>query len=258
MQKNVLIIDDSPDYRDYELLVSDLEEVLNNESHIQYTVNLNYVNPNDYNVAGQNTDALSPLFEFLEANFLNKKLDLFMCDFNLHNHNKDLAFNIIGYVRTQNKSCSVLLYSGSPLKELVRINNQILANQIAEHIKRENPKIEIEPLKSKIDRVTIKELPSDSLLRMVLESDITRIVPRNHYKETALDLITKPSLLLRLENDLLAFPEGTIFRETGFSLDGVSLSEICRHIRAQTDEGTVFCQELIEMMTSHYLELVDA
>lgn len=254
MKKNILVIDDSPDLRGLALLKEELEQVLNDNSHIQYEVNITVINPNDHLQFGNVEEALKPLCEYLTG-ILNKKLDLFMCDFNLHVSNKDLAFYIIDHVRNFNKCCSIILYSGSPLKELTRINNQELANQISTHIKVENPQVDVEFLKSKIDKVTKSELPSEELLKLALEADITKIVSRTEYIETAIEIIKSPALLLRLENNLLAHGDQTIFNSVGMSLDGHTIENICEHIRMQTSEGILFSNELIELMSAHYANL---
>lgn len=256
MKKNILVIDDDPDARALDELREQLEYTVNEGASVSYNIQLKTINPTDFIPYGQPTeDTLNSLFAHLDSAALNEKLDLVLCDFNLHQSNKDLAFHIVDHVRKHNKCCSVMLYSGSPLKELTRINNQELANKISTHIIQENPKAEVNILKTKIDQITKEELPSEELLKLAIHSNITTIVSRNNYEDAALEVIKNPSLLLRIENNLCCYDEDEIFIHAGFSINGMKIGVICDHLRRQTTEGIRFSEELIELMTSHYIQL---
>lgn len=254
IEKNILIVDDAPDERAIELLRDQIKEALNDECHIDYTINLTIINPNSYANSQLGANALDPLYEKLNSSVLNKKLDLFLCDFNLDASNKDVAFHIIDHVRKSNKICSVILYSGSPLKELTRINNQELATKLSEHILADNRKAETTLLKNKIDQITQEELPSEELLRMMVQCSITKIVPRKNYEDAVVEVINKPPLLLRLENELSCYEDSAVI-DAGGLLNGVQVRVICEHLRAQTQEGIAFASELVELMASHYISL---
>jgi len=103
MEINCLIIDDEHDKRSLEQLREDLQYEVSRASNISFRVNLNYENPMKY-INEQNQ--YEALFKYLDENYLSKKLDMLLCDFNLHPVHKHIAFHIINHVRKKNKACS--------------------------------------------------------------------------------------------------------------------------------------------------------
>jgi hypothetical protein len=254
MEKTILVIDDAPDNRELDELKKDLEHEVNNDSSISYTVNLSWEKPADYIDFSVKINQLDPLFQHLESKYLNKKLDMFLCDFNLHSEHKHLAFLIIDFIRTKNKTCTIILYSGSPLKELIRINNGDLATKISEHIIQENTTANIDLLSEKLEKLRKEEEPAEELMEMAVKSNISKIVSRTKYEETAIDLITKPSLLLWIENELTNNSK-RIFNDGHEKLNGLKFEEIAKLVREQTEEGIYFTNEIIRISIANLINL---
>lgn len=256
MEKNVLIIDDTPDKRAYAALQSDLEEEINENSDITYTVNLEYENPLQYLDFTKKGEEYSLFFRLLDEKYLSKKLDIFLCDFNLHSKHKHIAFHIISHVRKHNKACSIILFSGSPLKELIRINNNDLASKISEYINQENQSAEIGLLEKKLEELRKEEEPAEELMQIAVKSNISAIISRTKYEEVAKELLMKPSLILWIENELLK-NGSLIFNDGNPNLDGKKLEEIAKHIREQTDEGIYFTKEIIQLSLSNIIHFIN-
>jgi hypothetical protein len=243
MEINCLIIDDEYDKRTLEQLREDLQYEVNKASSISFRVNLNYENPMKYIDEKFRYDSF---FSYLDENYLSKKLDMLLCDFNLHSSHKHIAFHIINHVRKRNKACTIVLFSGSPLKELIRINNNDLARKISEHINDENNKADVDQLRKKLDILRKEEEPAEELMEIAVKSNIAAIVSRTKYEEKAIELIKSPSLILWLENEL--YKNGGITFNNGHEkLNGLKLEEVAKHIREQTDLGKYFTKEIMQM-----------
>lgn len=255
MEKNILIIDDNIDKRGLDLFKESLEEEVNENNSISFTVNLYSENPVpfiDFNV--QLEDRYNRLFQLLDENYLNKKLDIFLCDFNLHVRDKHIAFHIINHVREKNKACTIILFSGSPLKELIRLNNNDLAKKIGGHISDENRTVDIALLEKKLEDLRKDEEPAEVLMEMAVKSQIAAIVSRPKYEQTALDLIKQPSMLLWIENELMK-NGGLIFNDGHEKLSGLKLEVVAKHIREQTEEGIYFTSEIIRLSVANMIVL---
>lgn len=255
MEKNVLIIDDSPDKRALEEFNQELLHEVNRNAAFTYTVNLFAENPLPYIDLGKKPgEQCSGFYEFLDAKYLDKKLDMVLCDFNMHERHKHLAFHIINHIRKRNKICTIILYSGAPLKELIRLNNSDLATKISEHILKENRTADVTRLAAKLEELRKEEEPAEELMAMAVKSRISAIVSKNKYEEKAIELISKPSLLLWVENEL--FMNGDcMFSDGNDKLNGKKLSEIARHIREQTDEGIYFTNEIVKISLANLITL---
>jgi hypothetical protein len=189
------------------------------------------------------------LYDHLDEKYLSKKLDMLLCDFNLHSKHKNIAFYIISHVRKRNKGCTIILFSGSPLKELIRMNNNDLAQKISEHIINENSRANIDQLKTKLEYLRREEEPAEELMEMAVKSNIRAIVSRTKYEEKAAELIKSPSFILWLENEL--YKNGHItFSDGHEKLNGMKLEEIAKHIREQSDLGKYFTKEILQMSIS--------
>ena len=256
MEKNILIIDDNPDKRAYDALKNDLEEEVNEGSDITYRVNLDFENPMHYIDFRKKGEEYSEFFELLNKKYLSKKLDIFLCDFNLHSKHKHIAFHIISHVRKFNKACSIILFSGSPLKELIRINNNDLAGKISEYINQEDKTANVGLLEKKLEEFRKEEEPAEELMQIAVESNISAIISRTQYEEAAKELITKPSLILWIENELLKNGP-SIFNDGNPSLDGKTLEDIAKHIREQTAEGISFTREIIQISLANLIHFTN-
>ena len=243
MEINSLIIDDEHDKRTLSELREDLQFKVNENSSISLHVNLDYENP--INFISENFN-LKPFFQHLDDKYLSKKLDMLLCDFNLHATYKHIAFHIIDHVRKKNKACTIILFSGSPLKELIRINNNDLAIKISEHIVEQNNEVDVGNLEKKLEELRREEEPAEELMQIAVKSNISAIVSRTRYEETALDLITTPSLILWLENELLK-NGNLIFNDGHEILNGMKLEDIAKHVREQTEFGVYFTKEILQV-----------
>jgi hypothetical protein len=250
MDINCLLIDDEYDKRTLDALKDDLQYEVNKNSKVSKKIILRYEDPLKYLGKELNYDSL---FEYLNATYLSQKLDLLLCDFNLHAHHKHIAFHIINHVRKKNKACSIILFSGSPLKELIRINNNDLATKLSEHITGDNPKAEVEPLKKKLEELRKEEEPAEELMEIAVKSNISSIVSRTKYEEEAMKLIVNPSEILWLENELLKNGD-LIFNDGDQKLNGLKLTEVAKHIREQTDLGLYFTKEIMKLAIASLIE----
>ncbi|MCP4110432.1 MAG: hypothetical protein GY749_33750 [Desulfobacteraceae bacterium] len=256
MEKNILVIDDGYEFRELEYLKSVLEETANQNSPVSVTINTKLIDPSPY----IDFDAQDPgnklvdLFNHIDNEVLNNSLDMFLCDFNLHESHKDIAFHIIRYVREKNNSCTIILYSGLPLKQLVTVNFEDFANDISKHIKTENKSAAPGKIKKVLKKLTNTVLASEELLRIAVESRITAIVQRNKMEDTAMEHIVKPSILLRLENELMRYGDMK-FNDGNPKLDGLKLGEVARYIREDSELGRQFINEIFELTIAHLVQL---
>lgn len=255
MEKNILIIDDVTDKRGLEAFKEDLEYEVNQNSNLTYSINLNSENPLPYiDFTKPEREQYNGLFQFLDQQYLSKKLDMFLCDFNLHAQHKHIAFHIINHVRSRNKACTIILFSGSPLKELIRLNNSDLAEKIREHILQENTGANASLIEKKLEQLRKEEEPAEELMAMAVKSHISAIVSRPKYEETAKELIKQPSVLLWIENELMKNGE-LVFNDGHEKLNGMKLEVVAKHIREQTEEGIYFTSEIIRLSLANLLIL---
>lgn len=249
MDINCLIIDDEIDKRALAVLEEDLQYEVNTNSSISLNVILNHENPLTFI---NDSKDYTGLFQYLDEKYLSTKLDLFLCDFNLHAYHKDIAFHIINHVRSRNKACTIILFSGSPLKELIRINNNDLAQKVSEHITYENPEAKVDKLSKKLEEIRKEEEPAEKLMEMAVKSNISAIVSRTKYEEKAVELIKAPSLLLWLDNELYRNGD-MIFNDGDERLNGLTLREVAMHVRKQTDLGSYFTKEIMQISIANLI-----
>jgi hypothetical protein len=246
MIRNVLYIDDQPDKRVVASLEEELGIIVNENSPISVELKVHKVNPLDFLALDSDKEDYKAFFDYLDNDFLGNTLDLLMCDFNIHEKHKHISFHIIDHVRKRNKSCGIILYSGSPLKELMRMNNDDLAESISEHIKTDNPTASIEMLSKRLEEIRKKETPAEDLLSKAVKANITEIVSRKNHEDIACQRIINPSLLLIIEHELLMNGE-IIFKDGNEELDGLSFEQVASEIRAQTEKGVKFTKLIIEL-----------
>ena len=255
MTRNVLYIDDQPDNRALEAFQEELEVVVNEHNSLNsFKVKVTPIIPNDYIDFTKEPIEFNTFFSFLDEKFLNESLDLVMCDFNMHVDHKHMSFHIIDHIRKRNKSCSIILFSGSPLKELIRMNNSDLAKSISQHINEENNEVEISSLTLKLEEIRKNETPAEDLLRKAVSSHISEIVSRKVHEDKAIELIRKPSFLLSIEHELLLHGD-VIFNDGHEYLNGKSLSNVASEIRKQTEEGKYFTNLLLQLSLSNLIEM---
>ncbi len=255
MVRNVLYIDDDPDMRFVEVLRDDLENAINvSEKLNTFTVEVSVEIPNDYmNVTAKELD-LSGFFNHLDEKYLESSLDLVMCDFNMHKEHKHLAFEIIAHIRKRNKACGIILYSGSPLKELIRLNNNDLAKNIVDHINEENKECDVNLLEKKLEQIRKKETPAEELLQQAVTSTITEIVSRTNHDDVAVQNITKPSILLMIEQKLLAHRD-CVLNVGDSELEGKTFGEIAAEIRKQSESGIRFTKYVLQFSLNNVIDL---
>jgi hypothetical protein len=246
MKRNVLYIDDQPDKRVVEELENELGILVNDHSCISLVLKVYKVNPLEFLNLDSNKEEYEVFFNYLDKNFLFDTLDLVMCDFNMHEKHKHIAFHIISHIRERNKSCGIILYSGSPLKELMRMNNNDLAKNISEHILNENPEASIDKLSQVLEIIRKKETPAEDLLSKAVSANITDIVSRKDHEDAAYHRIINPSLLLIVEHELLMNGH-IIFKDGDEELDGLSFEEVAFEIRKQSKKGVKFTKLIIEL-----------
>lgn len=246
MKRNVLYIDDQPDKRVVDALEEELGIIVNEISPVTVELKVHKVNPLEFLALEADKEDYQVFFDYLDGDFLGNTLDLVMCDFNIHEKHKHIAFHIIDHVRKKNKACSIILYSGSPLKELMRMNNTDLAESISEHLKNDNPDISVELLSTRLEEIRKKETPAEDLLSKAVKSNITDIVSRKNHEEIACQRIIEPSLLLIIEHELLMNGD-IMFKHGNKELDGLSFEEVASEIRTQSERGVKFTKFIIEL-----------
>ena len=131
MKKRIIILDDDADDVWLEELKHDIEDAVNENSPVSYDVIIDYYNPTD-TLGGP--EPLDKALEELSDKIGHDKTDLFLCDFNVNENHKLVSFHFIEMARKLNSNCTILLYSGNPLKELLRLEHEDLAEKIQEYI----------------------------------------------------------------------------------------------------------------------------
>ena len=91
-------------------------------------------------------------------------------------------------------------------------------------------------------------------MKIAVKSNISAIVSRPKYEETALDLIKQPSILLWIETELMKNGE-LIFNDGNDTLNGKKLKDVAKHIREQTDDGIYFTKEIIQLSVGTLVNL---
>ena len=256
MDRNILIIDDETEELDYVALKDDLEDEANKESDISINVNIFLVDPGPY-IDAQKKDPeekLGKLYSYIDKKFLKKTLDMFLCDFNLHPSQKDIAFYIIKHVREFNNTCTIILYSGQPLQQLITVKLEDFAEDISKHIKTQNKSANPEKLKQILKRLSKSILPASELFEIAVQSKIAAIVSRNDMEEVAFEHFLNPSFKLRLENHLLKYGD-MYFNDGDPRLNGLQLKEIAMHIRKNSGKGKDFLDELFELSITHLINM---
>lgn len=255
MIKKVLYIDDQPDKRVLDVLQGDLEDAVNDYyASNSFKVIVTPEIPNNYINLEEEVVNYNSFFDHLDKKHLQDPLDLVMCDFNMHEDHKHIAFHIIAHIRSRNKACGIILFSGSPLKELMRMNNGDLAKSISHHIKEDNPEADISVLSDKLEEIRKSETPAEDLLDKAVTSGISDIVSRKHHEERAIIRITQPSLLQIIEHELLLHGE-TIFNDGHESLNGLPLKEVAKKIRMQSEEGKYFTELMLQLSLGNLIDM---
>ncbi|MCK4338741.1 MAG: hypothetical protein KAW87_01970 [Candidatus Cloacimonetes bacterium] len=256
MDRNILIVDDETTEVDYEVLKTDLEDEANKDSDINIKINIFLVDPGPY-IDAQKKDPeekLEELYSYIDKKYLEKELDMFLCDFNLHPSQKDIAFYIIKHVREVNSTCTIILYSGQPLQQLITIKLEDFAGSISNHIKTQNKSANPQKLKQKLKKLSKSILPASELLEIAAQSKIAAIVSRNDMEDAAFEHFFNPSFKLRLENHLLKYGD-MYFNDGDLRLNGLQLKEIAMHIRRNSGKGKDFLEELFELSITHLINM---
>jgi len=251
MKKRIILIDDNADEVWLEELKHEIESSVNEGNSISYNVEIDYYNPTDTLSGPEPVDkALGELSSKIESD----KTDLVLCDFNINQNFKLISFHFIEQARKLNSNCTIILYSGNPLKELLRLEYDDLAEEIQGHIKDNNNEVDLDSLRKFIDDAIKKRTKQESMFKIATSSNIAEFVTRPRLIERASEYIKHPSLGLLVEEKLLQFP--SLVYDTGNSaLDGKELGEYAKEIRRNSDLGDKFLREMLDLSTSYMIKL---
>lgn len=218
MKKSILLIDDKSDVKNYfDTLQFNIER-----SNLEFSIDTFYFNPVDRQFQNVNKDIeIEKSLETLENDFSNIKIDVIGCDYNLHQTNKTLTFDIIKRIRKFNKTATLFIYSGAMNKELLRLFGE-----------------------------TGKK-PGEKYLQVALSSNIEDFVNnRNTLPDKILELMQRPSIPLQIENFLLKY-QNLKFQYNYKTFQNISISKVIIEVRKQSELGLNIVNEIIEHGLSH-------
>lgn len=244
MYKCILVIDDKKD----SVILEHIERVVttefNKDNSHQYNISVKYYDPT---IVMDKEDSVEAMLNDLESEFLNGRLDLLLCDFNLSEDKKLLAYEIVVRVREKNKNCSIVMYTGNPFKDLVRLEHDGLAQFLADNVPVNEGKIEHKPVKSAIEGYIKKEIKDFTPLENAACSNIRKFITRklDDISDTVLECLEEPSVSMAIENELLA-NESLIFASGNPQLDGASFNDVANEIRTGTRNGQKYQQQIID------------
>lgn len=220
MPKKILFIDDN----NISHVLAKIKMKILDENGFQAELSL--FNPGDKKFEGKGKEIdFEKVLDALKKDFLDERLDLVACDYNLHSENKKLAFQIIQHIRKFNKVCTIFVYSGGITKALLQ-DFSTSGNE------------------------------GERLTRAVLSSNIAGFYNgRGGALENAVvDLIARPSLELQVETFLLQHPDFKM--EHGYkTFAKYPLRVIAKEVRLQTSKGKSYTREIIERGLSHMIDL---
>lgn len=251
MEKKILVVDDVCDKVVLEELRDTLRDAVNIDSHISYSVDVDCFNPRDFL---QEQEPIDRVLKELDRKVNGRRLDMFLCDFNISQEHKLIAFHMIEHLRKSNISCTVLLYSGNPLRELLRLEYDGLAQEIISHIKNDNPKLDPSLLEEMLNKFIRLATKHEQMFNIATTVNISEFVSRDRLRDKAAEYITKPSLPLRIEEQLLAH-EGLEFSTGNALLDGALLGALAQEIRSGSPKGEELLKEILELSIAHMIAL---
>lgn len=222
MNKGILLIDDKSDVESYfDTLKFNIER-----EELEYSIETYYFNPVDRQFQNENKDIdIEKSLEVLENNFSQTKIDVIGCDYNLHETNKTLTFDIIKRIRKFNKTATLFIYSGAMNKELLRLFGETGKN------------------------------PAEKYLQVALSSNIEDFVNnRNTLPDKILELMQRPSIPLQIENFLIKYQNLNIqYNYKNFK--NKTVNELILEVRKQSELGLSVVKEIIEHSLSLMVEI---
>jgi len=224
MEKKILLIDNE----DITATLESIEEFGNDDSDIKYDVKcLPWFNPLDRKFLNEDKTTINIELsrKHLIEEYLNDKIDIIGCDFNLHPDNKTLAFELIETIRQHNRSATLFIYSGG----MNRSTLQLFGEQ--------------------------GKKPGERYLKIAMTSDISAYINnRTAIAERVVDMIKRPSVELQIEDFLMQNPSLVLTHHIQ-KFRGKQLFEIAKEVRVQSELGIDFTKEFIERGISHLVEL---
>lgn len=224
MVKRVLLIDNES-VKDYFEILSDS---VNSSQNSPFDIECQHFNPVDRKFENEEREIDFEISrkELIEE-YLQQKIDVIGCDFNLHETNKSLTFDIVKTIRQYNSTSQLFIYSGAMNRELLKIFEAEGKN------------------------------PAEKLLQTALSSNIVEFVnSRNMLPSKILELLTTPTIGLIIENFLLENAEFTIKRSYE-QFKGKQLFEIANEIRINSTKGIEFISAIVDHGLSHMIDLND-
>jgi len=180
---------------------------------------LKHINPSDYFADGANPEQIASRLltsvaeaatEFWDVVFI----DLFLGDFGFPNHgNLEVCLRVAEAVHEQNKSATILLYSGT------------LAKYVDE---------------------LLRGGASDTQLRRIFHAGVANFVPRNRVAREVASAVDNPSWLLRIDRLLMRYSTLVVGPEEA-EFVGRSLADLAKSVRRQDHEG----QRITQLAAEH-------
>jgi hypothetical protein len=222
MKKKVLLIDNE----NIDATLESIEEEAMYDKELHYDVEcLDWFNPVDRKFYADGEYSFDLARQELIETYLQKKIDVIGCDFNLHATNKTLTYDIIETIRTQNKSATIFIYSGGMNRSTLQMFGE-----------------------------TGKK-PAEKYLKVAMTSNISDYINnRNVIVENVVEMLKSPSTELQIEDFLMTFSSLTL-SHTLEIFRGKQLFEIAAEIRKQTPLGKKFTKEIVSRGLSHYVDL---
>lgn len=222
MNKKIVFIDDS----DIALIVEAVKSRINRNPELDCQVEckvFNPVNERFANSAGE-INFQKSLSALINEEFTSK-VDIVACDFNLHENDKTLTFQIINEIRTINKSCAIIIYSGGLVRSLLGIFN------------------------------TLGNTQGEKMFYLALSSNISKFIGnRNRISEHIEELLKSPSIELEIDEFLSAI-EPFVVSHGYHELKTKKLSDVASEIRKGSNLGKKYVREIIERGVSHMINL---
>lgn len=223
MKKKVLLIDND----NIKATLESIEEYAEADGDLQYDVQcLDWFNPVDrkfYDDQGEYNFELTR--KYLIEEFLEQKIDVIGCDFNLHATHKALTYKIIETIRQFNKSASVFIYSGG----MNRSTLQMFGDE--------------------------GKKPAEGYLKIAMSSNICAYVNnKGTLPDRVISILKSPSVELQIE-DFLMQNESLKLEHSIELFRGKQLFEISKEIRIQSENGIAFTKDIIERGLSHIIDL---
>ena len=221
MTKKVLLIDND----DISNTIESVHELAAEDADIQVPVKCVHFNPVAREFQNEDREIDFNKSRNALVEILNDKVDVVGCDYNLHETNKRLTFDLINAIRSMNKICTLFIYSGGANRSMLQM------------FQSEGRK------------------PAEGLLRTALVSRIDDYIQnRGALRTRIVDMIKAPSIELQIEDFITI--NGALRIDHPFKeFQGKQLSEIAVEIRKQSVLGKLYTKSIIDRGLSHMVDL---